>query len=162
MMSLFSGKVKEIGIISMISIILFSFGLLFYIQNITQTNIKVSLFEQQKQRQIESTKSISEHIGSDLNLVVSMLDGLANSFYLQDDIYSDNTKKLVEEKYNQFTPVINRLFVLDKNDVVTINLAPRRSDIFVGADYSFRDWVKEISQCQYSLMVLRGREYTEF
>jgi hypothetical protein len=144
MMSLFSGKVKEIGIISMISIILFSFGLLFYIQNITQTNIRVSLFEQQKQRQIESTKSISEHIGSDLNLVVSMLDGLANSFYLQDDIYSDNTKKLVEEKYNQFTPVINRLFVLDKNDVVTISLAPRRSDIFVGADYSFRDWVKEI------------------
>ena len=144
MMSLFSGKVKEIGIISMILIILFSFGLLFYIQNITQTNIRVSLFEQQKQRQIESTKSISEHIGSDLNLVVSMLDGLANSFYLQDDIYSDNTKKLVEEKYNQFTPVINRLFVLDKNDVVTISLAPRRSDIFVGADYSFRDWVKEI------------------
>jgi len=144
MMSLFSGKVKEIGIISMISIILFSFGLLFYIQNITQTNIRVSLFEQQKQRQIESTKSISEHIGSDLNLVVSMLDGLPNSFYLQDDIYSDNTKKLVEEKYNQFTPVINRLFVLDKNDVVTISLAPRRSDIFVGADYSFRDWVKEI------------------
>ena len=144
MMSLFSGKVKEIGIISMISIILFSFGLLFYIRNITQTNIRVSLFEQQKQRQIESTKSISEHIGSDLNLVVSMLDGLPNSFYLQDDIYSDNTKKLVEEKYNQFTPVINRLFVLDKNDVVTISLAPRRSDIFVGADYSFRDWVKEI------------------
>jgi signal transduction histidine kinase len=144
MMSLFSGKVKEIGVISIISIILFSFGLLFYIQNITQTNIKVSLFEQQKQRQIESTKSISEHIGSDLNLVVSMLDGLANSFYLQDDIYSDNTKKLVEEKYNQFTPVINRLFVLDKNDIVTISLAAKRSDIFIGADYSFRDWVKEI------------------
>jgi hypothetical protein len=144
MMSLFSGKVKEIGVISIISIILFSFGLLFYIQNITQTNIKVSLFEQQKQRQIESTKSISEHIGSDLNLVMSMLDGLANSFYLQDDIYSDNTRKLVEEKYNQFTPVINRLFVLDRNDIVTTSLGAKRSDIFVGADYSFRDWVKEI------------------
>ena len=143
-MSLFSGKVKEIDVISIISIILFSFGLLFYIQNITQTNIKVSLFEQQKQRQIESTKSISEHIGSDLNLVMSMLDGLANSFYLQDDIYSDNTRKLVEEKYNQFTPVINRLFVLDRNDIVTTSLGVKRSDIFVGADYSFRDWVKEI------------------
>jgi uncharacterized membrane protein YkvI len=81
MMSLFSGKVKEIGVISIISIILFSFGLLFYIQNITQTDIKVSLFEQQKQRQTESTKSISEHIGSDLTLVVSMLDGLANSLF---------------------------------------------------------------------------------
>jgi signal transduction histidine kinase len=143
MMRLFSGKVKEIGIICIISIILFSFGLLFYIQNITQTNVKASLFERQNQSQTESTKSISEHIGSDLNLVVSMLDGLANSFYLQDDLYSDNTKKLVEEKYNQFTPIINRLFVLDKNDIVTISLASRRSDIFVGTDYSFRDWVKE-------------------
>ena len=91
----------------------------------------------------QNLQSISEHIGSDLNLVVSMLDGLANSFYLQDDLYSDNTKKLVEEKYNQFTPIINRLFVLDKNDIVTISLASRRSDIFVGTDYSFRDWVKE-------------------
>ena len=92
----------------------------------------------------QNLQSISEHIGSDLNLVVSMLDGLANSFYLQDDIYSDNTKKLVEEKYNQFTPVVNRLFVLDKNDIVTISLAAKRSDIFIGADYSFKDWVKEI------------------
>ena len=74
---------------------------------------KGHLFERQNQNQTESTKSISEHLGSDLNLVVSMRDGLANSFYLQDDFYSDNTKKLVEEKYNQFTPVINRLFVLD-------------------------------------------------
>jgi hypothetical protein len=72
-----------------------------------------------------------------------MLDGLANFFYLQDDLYSDNTKKLVEEKYNQFTPVINRLFVLDKNDIVTTSLSSRRSDIFVRTDYSFRDWVKE-------------------
>jgi hypothetical protein len=75
---------------------------------------------------------------------MSMLDGLANSFYLPDDIYSDNTRKLVEEKYNQFTPVINRLFVLDRNDIVTTSLGAKRSDIFVGADYSFRDWVKEI------------------
>jgi hypothetical protein len=44
------------------------------------------------------------------------------TFFLQDDLYSDNTKKLVEEKYNQFTPVINRLFVLDKNDIVTTSL----------------------------------------
>ena len=56
MMRLFSGKVKEIGIICIISIILFSFGLLFYIQNITQTNVKASLFERQNQSQTESTE----------------------------------------------------------------------------------------------------------
>jgi hypothetical protein len=71
-----------------------------------------------------------------------MLDGLATLFIYK-MTHSDNTKKLVGEKYNQFTPFINRLFVLDKNDILTISLAPKRSDIFVGADYSFRDWVKE-------------------
>ena len=56
MMRLFSGKVKEIDIFCIISIILFSFGLLFYIQNITQTNVKASLFERQNQSQTESTE----------------------------------------------------------------------------------------------------------
>ena len=32
---------------------------------------------------MEATKSISEHISSDLSLVMNMLDGLANSIYLQ-------------------------------------------------------------------------------
>jgi hypothetical protein len=51
-MILFSGKVKEKGIICIISIILFSFGLLFYIQNITQINIKAtSLSDKIKVRQ---------------------------------------------------------------------------------------------------------------
>jgi hypothetical protein len=46
-------------------------------------------------------------------------------------------------KYDQFNTIVNRLFILDKDDVVTVILAPKRSDIFVGADFSFRDWVKE-------------------
>jgi hypothetical protein len=143
-MNIFSRNVKEIGIISIILIILSSFGLLFYIQNITKINITTNLFDQQKQRQMESTKSISQHIGSDLNLVISMLDGLANSFYLQQgDVHSDKTKRLVEEKYLQFNSTINRLFILDKNDIVTINLAASGSEASPGADFSFRNWVKE-------------------
>jgi hypothetical protein len=49
----------------------------------------------------------------------------------------------MEEKYIQFNTTLNSLFIVDKDDVVTISLAPKRSDIFVGPDYSFRDWVKE-------------------
>jgi hypothetical protein len=49
-------------------------------------------------------------------------------------------KKIMEEKYNQFNNIVNRLFTLDKDDVVTVILAPKHSDIFVGADFSFRDW----------------------
>jgi len=139
-----SGRLKEIGIVAIIVIVALSFTLLFYIESITEASIRKSLFDEQKQRQIESTKSISQHIGSDLSLVMSMLDGLANSLYLQQgDLYGDQTKKLLEEKYNQYNTVINRLFVLDKNDIVTNSLAPKGAETFLGQDFSLRDWIKE-------------------
>ena len=120
-MSIFSKRIREIGIIAIILIILFSFGLLVYIQNITEHDIKENLFLQHQQRQIISTQAISMHIGSDMNLVVSMLDGLANSLYLQQGTYSDNAKKMVGEKYAQFKGIIDGLFVLDKNNILTIS-----------------------------------------
>jgi hypothetical protein len=141
--SLFIGRV-HIGIVSIIFIIGLSYGLLFYLHNITEQEVRKSLFDQQVQSQMEATKSISEHISSDLSLVMNMLDGLANSIYLQKgDLSGDGAKKIMEEKYDQFNTIVNRLFILDKDDVVTVILAPKRSDIFVGADFSFRDWVKE-------------------
>jgi hypothetical protein len=141
--NLFVGRV-HIGIVSIIFIIGISYGLLFYLHNITEQEVRKSLFDQQVQSQMEATKSISEHISSDLSLVMNMLDGLANSIYLQKgDLSGDGAKKIMEEKYDQFNTIVNRLFILDKDDVVTVILAPKRSDIFVGADFSFRDWVKE-------------------
>ena len=41
--------------------------------------VKNSLFEQQKDRQLESVIGISQNIESDINLMILMLDGLANS-----------------------------------------------------------------------------------
>jgi hypothetical protein len=74
--------------------------------------VKKSLFDQQVQHQMEATKSISEHISSDLSLVMNMLDGLANSIYLQKgDLSWDGAKKIMEEKYNQFNNIVNRLFI---------------------------------------------------
>ncbi|HYZ50777.1 MAG TPA: hypothetical protein VE593_07810, partial [Nitrososphaeraceae archaeon] len=119
-MTVFSKKIREIGIISIILIIIISFGLLVYVQNITEQDIKQNLFLQQKQRQILSTQGISMHIGSDMNLVVSMLDGLANSLYLQQAIYNDNAKTMVGEKYSHFKGIIDGLFVLDKDNILTI------------------------------------------
>jgi hypothetical protein len=49
----FSGKVKELGIISVIVIIVISYSLFFYLQNIIENNIKIRLFDQKKQRQVE-------------------------------------------------------------------------------------------------------------
>jgi signal transduction histidine kinase len=141
-MNVFSKKIREIGIISIILIIIFSFGLLVYIQNITEQDIKQNLFLQQKQRQISSTQGISMHIGSDMNLVVSMLDGLANSLYLQQAIYNDNAKKMVGDKYSQFKGMLDGLFVLDKDNILTISYSKSGSQSNLGADYSFRGWVE--------------------
>jgi signal transduction histidine kinase len=142
-MNVFSKKIREIGVISIILIIIFSFGLLVYIQNITEQDIKQNLFLQQKQRQISSTQGISMHIGSDMNLVVSMLDGLANSLYLQQAIYNDNARKMVDDKYSQFKGIIDGLFVLDKNNILTISYSKSGSQSNLGADYSFRGWVED-------------------
>jgi signal transduction histidine kinase len=144
MKGFFPGKVKKIGIISIISIVILSYGLFFYMQGITENNVKNSLFEQQKDRQLESVSSISQNIESDINLITLMLDGLANSASFQDgELYSEQAKRLMEEKYRQFDTIVDRLFVLDKNDVVTLSITQSGSETFVGNDLSLRDWVSE-------------------
>ena len=143
-MQLLSGRIKETVIISITVIVILSYGLFFYLQNITENNIRSSLFEQQKMRQVDSTIGISEHIGSDINLAVAMLDTLVNSFYLQQgDVAGDGIKKLMKEKYTQFNTIIDRLFILDKDDIMVNSFAPLGSETFLGIDFSFRDWVKE-------------------
>lgn len=67
-------------------------------QNVTESNIQNSLFEQQKQRQIGSTKAISEDISSDFDSIMARLQGLANSIYLQQgDLSSIKAKGLMQE-----------------------------------------------------------------
>ena len=142
-MRLLLGKEREIGIISIISIIVCSNGLLFYIQNITADDLKKSVFEQEKQLQIQSTKDIALHIGSDINLVMSMLYGLANSYYVQTELGGDKTTKLLDDAYNAHTPTIDRLFILDKDNIMVNSLSARSSEFSLGEDFSLREWVKQ-------------------
>jgi signal transduction histidine kinase len=144
MKRLFLGKVKQIGVISIISIVILSYGLFFYVQGVTENNVRNSIFEQQKDRQLESVQGISQNIQSDIRLVLLMLDGLASSAYFQQaELYSEATKKLMEEKYQQFNTIVDRLFVLDKKDIVTLSITQRGSETFVGNDLSLREWVNE-------------------
>jgi signal transduction histidine kinase len=144
MKTLFLGKVKQIGVISIISIVILSYGLFFYVQGVTENNVRNSIFEQQKDRQLESVRGISQNIESDIRLVLLMLDGLASSAYFQQaELYSEATKKLMEEKYQQFNTIVDRLFVLDKKDIVTLSITQGGSETFVGNDLSLREWVNE-------------------
>jgi hypothetical protein len=79
-----------------------------------------------------------------LSVVLSMLNGLANSLYLQQgELGSERTTKLLEETYATSNLTIDRLFVLDNDDIMVASLASKPSEFFLGEDFSFRSWVKE-------------------
>ena len=143
-MGILLGKEREIGLILIISIIVCSNGLLVYIQNITATDLKKSVFEQQKELQLQATEDIARHIGSDINRVISMLYGLANSYNVQQgELGSDNTTKLLDDAYNTHNLTIDGLFILDKDDIMVNTISAQPSEFFLGEDFSFRDWVKQ-------------------
>src|ERR687892_282901 len=106
--SIFHLDTNKFTFLSVVLIIAVSYGLFFYLQNNTENNIRNSLFEQQKQRQIESTQALSRHIGSDLDSIMARLQSLANSVYLQQgDLVSNKTKTLMEQMYVQMNKITN-------------------------------------------------------
>src|SRR5919112_6120430 len=97
-----SQSVKKTVIIFTIIIISISFLLFFYFQQQTEQSIKDNILAQQIQNQKDLTKSLAQHIQSDLNLIMAKLQGLALSTHLQSrDFESNDTKSLVQKYYSQ-------------------------------------------------------------
>ena len=141
-----SRKRKEIGIISVLAIIISSFSLFFYQQNITEQNVKDSIFNQYKDRQIETTQIISERIESDLKLIMSILQGIADSVPLQQgELYGDKIQKTMKEKFDQINGItkVDGLFIADEDNIITYNIVSEGKRSFVNIDISFRDYVQE-------------------
>lgn len=142
--NLFFGREKEIGIVLIISIIVSSNGLLFFLQNAIEVDLRRTTFEQQRDLQLQSTKEIAQHIESDITLVLSMLNGLANSLYLQQaELGSERTTTLLEQTYANSNLTIDSLFVLNNDDIMVASIASKPSEFVLGQDFSFRSWVKE-------------------
>jgi hypothetical protein len=136
-------NIRKIALILIVLIVSFSFASLFFIQDITKHDIETRIFEQQKGRQMEYTKIISTHMSSDLERVIAMMNGLGNSIYVQQREYSSpELNELMQEEFDKYDNIINRLFILDNNDVMTVGLAQEREPL-IGSDLSFRDWVKQ-------------------
>ena len=139
-----SRRFQKLGIICIILIVIASYAIFFYLQNITENNIQNSLFDQQKQRQLEATRSLSQHIGSDLDSIMIRLQALANSAELQNGLILDNrTTRLLEDSYQQMNSIVDKLFILDKNNIVKINLVPAGGKNFLGANVSHLSWIRE-------------------
>lgn len=138
------GHIKETIIVLIILITGVSYGLFFYLQNIAEVNIRHSLFEEQKDRQLESTRALSQHIASDLDSVMTRLYGLANSVYLQKgDLISDQAEKFINENYEKINDIVDNIYILDKEDVISLSVSPRGYESLANVDLSLRDWVKE-------------------
>lgn len=146
-MAFFSSKVRTIGFLSVILIVIFSIGAFYYIQNITESEVRNGLIKEQVERQRSSTMAISQNIGSDLTLVMAVLDGLANSAYLQnEELSAEKTKNIIEQEYATVQGIVDRIFVLDRNDIVTIGLSNSGKDRYLGADFSQRVWVQQAKE----------------
>lgn len=145
-MTLISSKLMYIGVISVIIIAVASYGLFFYFQRVNEKSIRESIFEQELERQINSTKSVSQHVGSDLRLVTSMLQDLADSLYIQNEMLSgDNVSNLLEEKFNQLNSVtkVDSLLITDNEGVITTHKASVGMETFVNIDISSNDYMKQ-------------------
>ena len=145
-MTLISSKLMYIGVISVIMIAVASYGLFFYFQRVNEKSIRESIFEQELERQINSTKSVSQHVGSDLRLVTSMLQDLADSLYLQNEMLSgDKVSNLLEEKFNQLNSVtkVDSLLITDNEGVITTHKASAGMKTIVNIDISSNDYMKQ-------------------
>lgn len=145
-MTLFSGKVVLLGVISIIIIAITSYGLFFLLQYDNEKNIRESIFQRELDRQIKSTNSISQHIGSDLRYITSVLQDLADSVYLQNENLSgDKVDKIVDEKFRQLNSVteVDGLLITDKDGIINVHKASKGLKSFVNIDISSKDYMKQ-------------------
>ncbi|CAN5385228.1 hypothetical protein BH18THE2_BH18THE2_36510 [soil metagenome] len=140
----FTGNTKKVALVFVIVIVSISYGLFFYLQNNTENNIRNSLFEQQKQQQIHSTESLSRHVGSSFDSIMARLQAVSYSDLLQQgDTSSSKTKRLLQEMHTQIDTItpIDRLLILDNNEIVTVDVTTEGEETFVGNDFSYLEWV---------------------
>jgi signal transduction histidine kinase len=137
---------RGLGIIAIVLTMVSSYAAFFYIQEESRKQIKLQLLDEQRDRQLESTDEVANHIGSDLTLILSFLDGISNSKYLQDgQFYGGEIKELATDKYSQMNMVVDKLFILNEEDVVVFGVSNSSTNTLapVGTDLSFRPWVRE-------------------
>jgi signal transduction histidine kinase len=139
-------SVKKAIIISIIIINAVAFTFFVYFQQQTEQSIRDGMLEQQEKNQKDTTKALAQHISSDMGSILARLQGLSYSKYLQEgDLTSNNTKSLFEIIYRQinFSTPVDRLFIVDTNGIVQMNIVPEGQPSFIGRDVSYLDWVNE-------------------
>jgi hypothetical protein len=143
-MNLSRFREKEFAIVAIASITVISIVTFFYSSFDVQRDIRASLFEQQRDRQLTQVQSITNNIRSDSELALSHLRGLSNSLYLQNgDLSGNETENLLKDTYAEIDDIGDRLFVIDNKNIVRLNIVPEGEERFIGTDMSSIQWVTE-------------------
>jgi signal transduction histidine kinase len=142
------------ALILAMAIIVGSYGIFFYLQGIVETDFRSSLFEQQQVRQIESTKAIAQHIGSDLGIISAKLALVASSPTISSaDFSSESAKVVLESAYAELNSrntfdfsgsqesdsIIDGLYLVDSDGIIR-NDVWREGVSIVGTDISSRKY----------------------
>ncbi|HJR48057.1 MAG TPA: sensor histidine kinase [Nitrososphaeraceae archaeon] len=140
-------RFREIGIVSIILIVALSYGIYFFLQDTTEDSIKQSLFGQQRQRQLDSNEAISQHIASEIDVILTDLKLVANSIYVQQgNLTGTNTEQILNEIYNDTKQQVGKtdiLFIADKSGVIRLAASDGAESSFVDVNVSFRDYVNQ-------------------
>ena len=134
-----------------ISILIFSiaFGLYFFSKGSAEHSIRELLFDQQKQRQVESTKSLSEQIESDLDRVIMRLELLAREPALQNgELGTQEGSELLkqaESDINSQITSIDTLGLLNSSNILA-NISPDEYRKYIGLDRSQTEYVQEVNR----------------
>jgi signal transduction histidine kinase len=135
---------KEIAIVVIVLIAVVSIVAFFYSSYDVQSDVRQSLFEQQRDRQLTQIQAIANNIQSDNELVLSHLRGLANSVYLQNgDLSGNETERLLKDTHAEINEIGDRLFVIDNKNIVRLNIVPEGENPFIGTNMSSIQWVIE-------------------
>ncbi|HZA48074.1 MAG TPA: cache domain-containing protein, partial [Nitrososphaera sp.] len=107
------------------------------------------LFEQQKQQQIENTKSLGEQVESDLDRVVMQLELLAREPVLQrGELSTQEASTLLKQAESdinsQITP-IDTLGLLNSSNIL-VNISPDEYRKYIGLDRSQTEYVQEVNK----------------
>jgi signal transduction histidine kinase len=124
-----------------------TFGILSVVQDAAQADIRQSLFEQQKERQIETTRALAQHIGSDMDSVLARLEAFADMAELQQgDFASPRVRQLAQDYFDKMNEMtfVDSVFVMNKEDVAVVNVAlSPGQQTFEGTDFSSRNYIQQ-------------------
>ena len=155
-------KIHLVSLVLIVSLVIISNVVYFYLQEQNEKDALNSLLMQHVSLQNQSGKSITNSISSDLHSMLQLIENVAQMEAMKNIVKSDPHLTNGEENvssyifgflhdqinstYADLSKKADRLYILDKDDVVIESYAPPGEDTFIGLDLSFRDYVNKTKE----------------